>query len=303
MAGAQDFDNFYYPSFDGLRLHARVYGDPGGPRLPVVCLPGLTRNTRDFHGLATYLREAAPNRRVVAFDYRGRGLSDRDPDWRNYNLAVEARDIVDGLAALGIPRAAFVGTSRGGLILHILATTAPGMLAAIVLNDVGPVIGREGLAHIRGYLQRPARPQTMDDAIRSQKDLHGPAFPALGDADWRRMAEAIYRIEDGRPVADFDPALVNTLATADPDAPIADLWPQFDLLAGLPVLVLRGETSRLLEAATVEEMHRRHPDLTSIDVPGQGHPPLLETAGLPDIIARFIEQGEGRDRTGLSPKA
>jgi len=284
------FSDFFYSAPDGLRLHARVYGEDGGSRLPVVCLPGLTRNARDFHALAVLLSQDRQNpRKVVAFDYRGRGQSAYDPDWNNYDLLVEANDILAGLIALGIEHAAFIGTSRGGLIIHVLAAMRPAVLKAVVLNDIGPVLESAGLSHIRGYLENPPRPKSFADAVTIQRAVHGENFPALSDSDWERFIRAIYRDENGVPVLDFDPALVNVLPKRT-ETPIPDMWPQFEGLSAIPLLVIRGANSRLLSSATLEEMARRHPLCKTVTVEGQGHAPLLETGDLPAIIAAFLDR-------------
>jgi pimeloyl-ACP methyl ester carboxylesterase len=289
VSDSDGFDDFFYAAPDGLQLHARVYGAPGSRALPVVCLPGLTRNARDFHGLAMRL---APQRRVVAFDYRGRGQSAYDPDWTRYRLPIEAADVEAGLTALGIENAVFIGTSRGGLIIHLIAVTRPSLPRAVVLNDVGPVLDGEGLAHIRAYLERAPRPKDVADAVAIQRSIHANAFPALDIADWERMVGALYRIEQGALFADFDPKLVNTMKDIDLSQPIPDLWPQFEALRNVPLLAIRGANSKLLSAATLAEMARRHPDCTTLTVEGQGHAPLLETGALPETIAAFIARAD-----------
>ena len=287
----EGFSDFYYSSTDGLKLHARIYGDDANGALPVVCLPGLTRNARDFHDLALHLsRDAKTPRKVVAFDYRGRGGSAYDREWQNYNIGVEAGDIVAGLIALGIEHAAFIGTSRGGLIIHVLAATRPGALKAVVLNDIGPVVEGEGFAHIRAYLERAPKPASFAEAVAFQRSIHGQAFPALTDQDWERMARSLYRDEDGKPVADFDPALLKTVADLDLSQPLPSLWPQFQGLTGVPMLAIRGENSKLLSARTLEEMARRHPSIETITVEGQGHTPMLETGLLPARIKAFLDR-------------
>jgi len=284
------FRSVFYSAQDGLRLHARIYGD-ANPGLPVVCLPGLTRNARDFHALATQLStEARVPRKVIAFDYRGRGLSDYDPDWQRYEVSVEAADIVTGLAVLGVEHAAFIGTSRGGLIVMALAASRPALLKAVVLNDVGPVIEGDGLAQIRAYLQRAPKPSALAQAVEIQKAIHADAFPALGEDDWHRFAKALYKDENGRLRADFDPKLLKPLKAIDLDRPLPALWPLFEGLGGIPVLAIRGENSRLLSARTLEEMASRHPRMERIVVSGQGHAPLLETGTLPRQIATFIDR-------------
>lgn len=288
---SEGFSDFFYPAADGLKLHARIYGETNAGGWPVACLPGLTRNARDFHELALHLsRKAEIPRKVIAFDYRGRGQSDHDPDIGHYNVGVEAGDVLAGLAALGIEQAAFVGTSRGGLIIHVLGALKPAVLKAIVLNDIGPVIEAEGLAHIRSYLDRAPKPRTFPEAVAAQRRVHGADFPALSDVDWARMVRAICRETDAGWVPDFDPALVDTLAGIDFSKPLPDLWPQFDALAAVPLLAIRGANSRLLSVATLEEMRKRHPGMESITVEGQGHAPFLETGGLPGKIAGFLDR-------------
>ncbi len=293
MPDNRGFSDFFYDSPDDLRLHARVYGEANVGHWPVVCLPGLTRNARDFHELATYLSTRAKTPRcVIAFDYRGRGESAYDPDATNYNVGTEATDVLAGLSALGIDEAAFIGTSRGGLIIHILGMTKPSVLKAIVFNDIGPAIEAAGLAHIRDYLQKSPRVETLAQAVVAQRATHGMDFPALDDGDWERMVGAIYRQQDGHLKPDFDPKLVQALRDMDLSQPLPTLWPQFDALKDIPMLTIRGENSRLLSAATVAEMARRHPGMKSAIVEGQGHAPFLETGALPQEIAEFFDWAE-----------
>jgi len=291
------FSDFFYMAPDGLKLHARIYGEANSARWPVVCLPGLTRNARDFHELALYLSGKAEGpRKVIAFDYRGRGQSDHDPDISHYNVGIEAGDVLAGLAALGIEEAAFVGTSRGGLIIHVLGALKPAVLKAIMLNDIGPVIEAEGLAHIRTYLDRTPKPKTFTEALEAQRRVHGPDFPALTDADWARMVTALYRDTSDGLMPDFDPALIDTLAGVDFSKPLPDLWPQFEGLGGIPLLAIRGANSKLLSAATLNQMQNRHRDMETIAVDGQGHAPFLETGGLPERIAAFLDRAESKSR-------
>lgn len=297
MTSTQGYSDFHYSAPDGLRLHARIYGEEISGALPAICLPGLTRNARDFHELALHLsREAAMPRMVVAFDYRGRGQSDHDPSWQNYNIVTEAEDILAGLTAMGIAHGAFIGTSRGGLIIHVLAGMRPTAMKAVVLNDIGPVVEGAGLAHIRAYLERAPKPKSLADAVTIQRATHDQAFSALTDADWERFVRAIYRNADGKPVADYDPALVKTVTGLDLNTPLPVLWPQFQGLCNIPLLAIRGENSRLLSAETLEEMARRHPMIDTVTVAGQGHAPLLETGNLPQKIAAFLAKANRKLR-------
>lgn len=297
MTSSDGFSDFFYTAPDGLRLHARVYGETNSGTWPVVCLPGLTRNARDFHELAFYLSQRTDDpRKVIAFDYRGRGQSTYDPDIGHYNVGIEAGDILAGLAALDIADAAFVGTSRGGLIIHVLGALRPILLKAIVLNDIGPVIEAEGLAHIRTYLDPSPKPKSRTEAINAQRSAHGGDFTALTEADWERMVSALYRETDQGLVPDFDPRLVETLAGLDPSKPLPDLWPQFETLAAIPLLAIRGANSKLLSGETLEEMRKRHPGMEAIVVEGQGHAPFLETGNLPGAIAAFLAGAENTAR-------
>ncbi|RWQ36333.1 MAG: alpha/beta hydrolase [Mesorhizobium sp.] len=285
--------DFFYASPDGLQLHARIYGEANSGHWPVVCLPGLTRNSRDFHELALHLsRRAETPRKIVAFDYRGRGQSAYDPDIGHYNVGVEAGDILAGLAALDIEEAGFIGTSRGGLIIHVLGAMRPAVLRAIVLNDIGPVVEAGGLAHIRSYLERAPKPKTHAEAVGALRGAHGSDFPALTEVDWDRMVSALYRETGDGLVPDFDPKLVDTLAGLDLTQPLPALWPQFEALAAVPLLTIRGANSKLLSTETLEQMRKRVPHIETITVEGQGHAPFLETGGLPGAIAAFLDTAE-----------
>lgn len=290
------FDQVYFTVMDGKKLAARDYGRgrPGtDEHLPVVCLPGLTRNSADFHYLARILSqsEVAP-RRVVCFDYRGRGLSEWDKDRGNYNIQQETDDLLAGCAALGIKHAAFIGTSRGALIIHALAAMRPTILSAAVLNDAGPQVEGAGLAQIMAYHERMASPKTLHELAHQLKQLQGSGFPVLSDADWNDLAEASFEQGDGKITARFDPALVDMLRSIDLNTPLPTLWPQFDGLRNIPLLTIRGENSTLLSEKTVDEMARRHPTMRRCTADGQAHAPLLHIGGLPQEIVSLLNSAE-----------
>ncbi len=242
----------------------------------------------DFEDLARLLAAAPYHRRVISISSRGRGLSDRDPKPDRYTIPVEAGDVVTVLDKLGIETAAFIGTSRGGLILHVLAMTHLARIERLVLNDIGPVLETEGLKQIQGYLGSRRLPSSFDDAAELLRATHGAEFPALSDQDWAGMARALYREIDGKLTADFDPAIAEQFRAADLSQPLPDLWPQFVLFSDRPVMVVRGEHSRLLSRDTVAEMARRHSGCVAIVANGQGHAPLLHLDGLADDIGRFL---------------
>jgi pimeloyl-ACP methyl ester carboxylesterase len=291
---AAEYDDFFYSAPDGLRLHARIYGTGNEGALPVVCLSGLTRNAADFHDLALHLSQRArTKRKVIAFDYRGRGDSAWDENWQNYNPLVEANDALAGLDALGVGKAALIGTSRGGLIIFTIAALRPALLGAAVVDDIGPVVESVGLAAIRSYLESAPKPRDFAEVAAFAKAANGTAFPALTDADWQRAARAQWREREGKPVQAFDPALLNTLAGVDANTQLPTIWPQFEALSSVPMLAIRGENSLLLSAETFAEMGRRHPRIETVTVAGQGHAPYLETAGLPMRIEAFLERVDG----------
>ncbi len=268
----------------------RLYGPlPGKDSRPLVCLPGLTRNGRDFHRLAVKIStdRHAP-RSVITVDSRGRGGSDRDPDASRYTLPVEAGDVISVLAALGMEKADFIGTSRGGLILHLLAGMAPDLLGKLVLNDIGPVIEREGLRHIQTYLDPSPQPRSRREVVAALKLVHGEAFPALGEQDWQDMADALYREDGGMLIPDVDPAIASATRALDLTQPLPDLWPLFDLLKDKPLLLIRGENSRLLSYETAEAMQARHPGCTVVTATGQGHAPVLDKGDVFAAIAAFL---------------
>lgn len=282
-----------YSSEDGLSLHLRDY-DPGpqaAARLPVICLPGLTRNSRDFHQLAVILSqdEIAP-RRVIALDYRGRGLSDWDEKTENYNVRTEAQDVLAACDHFGIEKAVFIGTSRGGLILHFLAEMRPELLAAVILNDIGPQIEAKGLMRIRDDLNDGTSPQNWPEAVAMLKRRHSGHFPTLGEQDWEEMAAAIYREVDGRLAADADPAIAKQLISIDFSKPLPTLWRHFEAFGERPLMVIRGENSELLTEAAVAEMATRHTGLSVVVAPGQGHPPLLHSEPALGCVRQFLNE-------------
>ena len=283
-----------YRSADGLLLFVRDYGPRLSPWLPVVCMPGLSRSGRDFDALARALAEHAVRpRRVLAFDYRGRGRSAWDGSSDNYNPLTEMGDVLDGMAALGVPRAAVIGTSRGGIIGMLMAVARPPTVAALVLNDIGPTIEPLGLARIKTYVGRMPAPDDWADAERLLRRLHGAQFTGLSDTDWQAFTRLTFRNDNGRPAGDYDPALARTFDGVEFDSPVPALWNQFAALAHTPVLVIRGENSDLLSRETVAAMAAAHPGLETITVPGQGHAPLLIHGPLIQRIAAFVAAAEG----------
>lgn len=301
MAEAQQFEEIRFSARDGLRLYARRYGSPlHGGRRPLLCLAGLTRNSRDFHDLAVALSTHPQSARTVyTLDTRGRGFSSFDPEPRNYIVPIELQDVIDFTIMAGLHDVAFLGTSRGGLITLLLAALQPTLVGSVVLNDIGPVIEREGLARIAGYVGRAPLPHSWADAARMVRDLNGRQFPAVTDATWAEVARQLFNDKDGKPAPGYDAKIAQTFSVLD--GPMPALWPQFEALKRCPVLVIRGEHSDILSASTVEEMKRRHPALVSLTVQGQGHSPLLKDRSTVDAVRRFVDAADaGQVVTGLA---
>lgn len=282
------FHDVFCTSADGLRLHAREIGPAASRALPVLCLPGLTRTTADFEVLAQALADdpSAP-RRVVAIDYRGRGLSGHDPDPAKYAVPVEMGDVLAIAAHLGIGKAIVIGTSRGGLISMVMAAAQSPLLAAVVLNDIGPALEMTGLLKIKGYVGVRPTPTSWDDAANAIKTMFARDFPNLDEAGWQAWARRAWRETDGRFEQTYDPALAQTLAGLDPDAPLPELWEAFDAMKDLPMMLIHGALSDLLSRATVDKMAARHPGLELVTVEDQGHAPLLVDAPTIARIAAF----------------
>jgi pimeloyl-ACP methyl ester carboxylesterase len=295
------FTDFFWTSHEGLPLHARDYEPTSeAQKLPVVCIHGLTRNARDFEDLAP--RIAATGRRVLAVDVRGRGLSARDPSPMNYHPGTYAADVVSLLAAAGIERAVFVGTSMGGLITMVLASFKPEAIAAVVLNDVGPELSPVGLARIAGYTGMAGRFETWDDAVAYAKAINQAAFPAYGPEDWDVFARRLFDEQDGGYVLAYDPdiaapikaaaeAAAKTQAESGQALAPPDMYPLFRALAkDRPLLLVRGEISDLIDAGIAERMRAAAPAMAYAEVRGVGHAPMLTEPEAWAAIENLIEE-------------
>ena len=283
-----DYAEHVVTAEDGTQLYARDYAGPPGSRLtPVVCLPGLTRNAKDFETIAPRL---AAQRRVLALDFRGRGRSGR-ADPATYRPDQEVADTLAVLDHLGVERFAIVGTSRGGIAAMVMAARALPRMAGVLFNDIGPKIDKAGLLRIRGYLGADPQFSGWDEAVAALKSAN-PGFPFLSDEEWLAFARRVYREENGRPRADYDPGLAVTFpGNADIESgKVPELWGLFDLLAPLPCLVLRGEHSDLLSPETVAEMQRRHKRLAAVTVKDRGHVPFLDEPEALAAIDAFLER-------------
>ena len=288
------FEERVIATVDSLAIYARDYA-PLEPvtGLPVICLHGLTRNSRDFEIVAP--RIAALGRRVVCPDMRGRGKSANDPDPAHYVPAVYAQDVIAAMDKLSIPKAVFVGTSMGGIITMVLAAFAPDRIAASVLNDVGPKFSAQGLSRIASYVGRTRPVASWGEAAEAVRAITGSAYPARLDdgAFWLDFAKrTFHRREDGLYETDYDPHIALAFADYDEDAPPPDLTPFFTALAAKPMLSIRGAISDLFPADVVEAMRAMKPDLETVTVENIGHAPMLDEPEAWDVLLEFLAKVE-----------
>ena len=270
---------------DGLSLFYRDYGDALSRRLPMICLTGLTRNSADFADLA---ERHAGDRRILCLDYRGRGRSAYDSDWRNYDPRIYVSDITHLLAANDIHRAVVIGTSLGGVLAMALAVVKPTALAAVVLNDIGPDVVPGGLARIMGYIGIDQPQPDWPSAVRYVRQLLTRLSPR-SDADWLRMAQGTFREgPDGLLHFDWDVKLAKPLMAQSSNVP--DLWPFFSALRRIPTLVLRGAISDVLSPETFARMAVVKPDVERVIVPESGHVPSLNEPEAASTIDAFIRR-------------
>jgi len=283
-----DYAERHWMSRDGLNLFARDYaGASGEARLPVVCLHGLTRNSKDFEDVAPWL--AGSGRRVLVPDVRGRGLSSRDPDPSHYAPKVYVRDVLDLMQSLGIARAIFLGTSMGGIITMALAAIRPKAVVAAILNDVGPEIAPEGVARIMGYVGKPVEIHNWDDAANYVRQTNGTAFPDYDEADWHRFAKRTFRDNEGVPEIDYDLRILEPLLQHRPGRHSRLAWFLFRRLARKrPTLLVRGANSDVVTQPIADKMQRKAPALRRADVPGVGHAPMLTEPAAIDAIKQFL---------------
>jgi len=282
---ASDTNTHYFKSKDGLNI---FYRDIGGQNdgTPVICLPGLTRNSRDFDALASYMSD---RRRVLTIDFRGRGFSDYDPNWENYHPPTYVDDVWTLLDALDIPQVIVVGTSLGGLCAMVMAAQQPQRVAGVVMNDIGPEINPAGLERIQAYTGRLPAVTNWAEAAAQVREVYGAWLPGLSDADFEALARRGFREgDDGVPRLDMDPNIGRAVREVGPQK--GDPWALFDALADMPATLLWGALSDILTADIVDRMQARKPDLAVVQVPGRGHVPLLDEpeclAAIDDILER-----------------
>ena len=282
---APRWEDKYWTSRDGLRLHYRDYDGPGD-RPPLLMLHGLTRNSRDFENVAA---RHSGKWRVIAVDFRGRGMSEHDPNSGNYQPGTYAMDVLQLLDQLGIERAVFLGTSLGGLVTMVVATLQPQRIAGALLNDIGPDVDPTGIERIASYVGTPLVFRDWDDAAAQFRERSGDIHPAYGDAEWKRYARRVSRETDRGIELDYDMRIAEPFAAGNTGAAV-DGWVFYRALAGRPVLVLRGAMSDLLPEASVERMASEIPDVEIVTVPNVAHAPDLDEPEAVAAIDRLLDR-------------
>ncbi len=284
IAAGQAYRDGEFVVSDGLRLHFRDY--PGNPaRPPLLCLPGLTRNARDF---AEFAERYSPGFRVLVLEFRGRGLSDYDPMPGRYNPLTYASDTLQLLDHLDVPQAIFAGTSLGGLVTMTVAAMAPQRITGAILNDVGPELSQEGLDRIKSYVGKNTRFETWDEAAEAIASRNASAFETYTHDDWVAMARRNCREDDGASVFDYDMAIAHPFHTPGGATPAVDMWPLFTALAQKPLLVVRGAKSDLLSKDTAKRMQEAAPHAKFALVPRVGHAPELNEPEAAAAIDQFL---------------
>ena len=275
----------FFESQDGLKLYYRDFGAEN-TGTPVICLPGLTRNSRDFEDLANYL---SARRRVITCDFRGRGYSEYDENWENYHPLTYVQDTWTLLDHLGIDKIIVVGTSLGGLCAMVMATTQGERVAGVVMNDIGPEINPAGIERVREYTGRVPPVSSWDEAAEQSKEIYGDWLPGLSDEDWEKMAWRAYREnEKGVPHLDMDPNIGEAVRKVG--AQKGDPWALFDSFKDKPVTLLWGVMSDILTQDIIDKMTVKKPDLNVVAVPNRGHVPLLDEPECRAALDAFLEE-------------
>jgi pimeloyl-ACP methyl ester carboxylesterase len=283
-----DYRDGYFTNPDGLQQHYRDYNTAGDDAPVVLCMPGLTRNARDFEDIAAHLADRC---RVICAEQRGRGDSDWDPQPSRYLPVTYVADMIALLDHLRVRQVIAIGTSLGGLMTLLIQALHPGRLQAAVINDIGPEIDPKGIERIKSYVGKGSPPQDWDEVIASVKTANSGVYPHFSEEDWAWFARKLYGDRDGRPAALYDPAISQNFENDDSQS-APDLWPVFAASHSIPMVVLRGELSDILMASTLERMAQEHPDLVPVIVPGLGHVPLMRErkvqAAIDALVARFL---------------
>lgn len=286
----QAWRDIYFTSYDGIRLYAREYpGDPS--RRPLLCLPTITENGRSFEPLARALaNHEQGSRTIYSLDFRGRGYSENDPNWKNYTPMIEMIDLINFLSLKRLHRPTILAAGWAGIITMMLATLHTGMLGPVILNDTGPKLETTGLLRVQAFIGRLPTPSSWRKAAEQIKGLNDHHFTDLTNDDWLRIAHQQYNEVDGRPAPAYDPNLEKSLMMADATEGAPQMWEQFEAMKHVPILAIRGENSDVLKKETLEQMFTRHENLQMFTVANEGHTPKLDDDLSIERIRLFLDK-------------
>jgi len=284
---AESFTDVFYTIPDGLTLYTRDYAGPRADSPVVLCLHGLSRNSRDFGDLAPLLQRT---HRVIVPDQRGRGRSEWDPQPERYTPATYIGDMLVLLDQLSVTRCALVGTSMGGLMSFGIHALSPSLLTHVVINDIGPVLAKEGLDRIKQYVGSTMSFPNWESATSFISQANGAVFPHYTRGDWAVFTRRMCTEREDGVWLDYDPLISFPMRQPEGEAELANLWPLYDGLEIFRLCWFRGGASDLLDSACAAEMRARHPNMTYLEVPGVGHAPMLDEPGVADAICEFINR-------------
>ena len=285
------FTDRHWWSNDGLRLHYRDYAGADPARPPIICIPGLTRNARDWDGVAGAL---AGEWRLICVDLRGRGESAYAKDPMTYAPLTYLQDMEALLRTLEIDRFILFGTSLGGIMSMLLGAAEQGRVEGVLVNDVGPALDEAGLTRIRSYVGRSPTWPTWVHAARDLCEVHKVSFPDWRLEDWLAFAKRVAKLSNsGRVVLEYDMRIAEPVRIAAPVAGM-DMWSAWRALKEVPTLIVRGETSDILSTDTMARMQAEHPGAEAITLPGIGHAPTLDEPESRAAIGRLLARVEER---------
>lgn len=256
------------------------WAGPSGART-VLCVHGLTRNGRDFDFLAEAL---STDFRVVCPDMPGRGHS----QWMRreaYRYDLYLATLAALIGRLGVDEVDWVGTSMGGVLGFMMAGIPEAPVRKLVVNDIGPLIAKEGIERIAAYTGLDESFRDLDE-LEAKLRENAAGFGPLSDEQWRHLAvHSARRKPDGTLGFAYDPHVADGLRN-EPIADI-DLWANWEAVR-CPTLIIRGDRSDVLRRADAEAMIRRGPPARLVEFSGIGHAPALMAPGQIETVRDFL---------------
>ncbi len=262
-------------------VHVTEWGNPANP--PLVMWHGLARTGRDFDELALAMSET---HFVICPDTIGRGLS----SWSTNPEAEYCIEYLTGIAAdlldhYGIDRAAWIGTSMGGLIgMRMASGPLAERLTCLIINDIGPEIPQNAVDRILLYAAELPLFERLSQVETWLRTVYQPFGPAA-EAFWQRMARSsIRRNDDGRFTIHYDPNIVMQFSKS---AHELDSWDRYEKIS-LPTHVFWGKQSDILTADIVARMQGSGPNPDVTGFKDCGHAPTLSRREDIEIVRTVV---------------